>query len=85
METAPDYPGYEQRAHAGLNGDELLAKLAALVEGGWKGLTEWERQFASDVSDRYEKDYELTEKQLAVVQRIIGKAERSGVKWKDRP
>jgi hypothetical protein len=39
-------------------------------------LTPWEVQFAADVSERYDRDYELSEKQIAVAQRILGKVER---------
>ena len=70
---------------SGNDGDDLLTKLYLLVSGNWRGLSDWERQFASDVSDRYQRDYELSEKQLAVVNRIIGKAERGGVRWKTKP
>ena len=39
-------------------------------------LTPWERQFTLDVAERYDRDYELTEKQVAVAQRILGKVQR---------
>ncbi|MGY3341960.1 hypothetical protein ACVWZ4_004338 [Bradyrhizobium sp. USDA 4472] len=37
-------------------------------------LTEWEFQFAIDVSARYSRDYELSAKQHAVVEKILRKA-----------
>jgi hypothetical protein len=36
-------------------------------------LTEWECQFASDVAKRYANDYELSEKQIVVAEKIIAK------------
>jgi hypothetical protein len=38
-------------------------------------LTEWECQFASDVAKRYAYDYELSEKQIVVAEKIIRKVE----------
>jgi hypothetical protein len=38
-------------------------------------LTNWECQFASDVSQRYTHDYELSAKQLNVAQRIVAKVD----------
>ncbi len=38
-------------------------------------LTEWECQFADDVSKRYSYDYELSEKQIVIAEKIIRKAE----------
>jgi len=38
-------------------------------------LTEWECQFAGDVSKRYSYDYELSEKQIVIAEKIIRKAE----------
>jgi hypothetical protein len=40
-------------------------------------LTDWECQFADDVSTRYSYDYELSEKQIIVAEKIIRKAETS--------
>ena len=40
-------------------------------------LTEWEFQFAVDVSARYSRDYELSVKQLAIVEKILRKAQRA--------
>jgi hypothetical protein len=39
-------------------------------------LTDWEIQFATDVSARYAHDYELSEKQLVVTEKILRKAAR---------
>jgi hypothetical protein len=39
-------------------------------------LTEWECQFARDVSERYEADYQLSDKQMVICERIIKKVER---------
>jgi hypothetical protein len=40
-------------------------------------LTEWECQFATDVSSRYAYDYELSEKQIVIVERILKKVGRT--------
>lgn len=40
-------------------------------------LTEWECQFANDVSSRYAYDYELSEKQIVIVEKIIRKVDLS--------
>jgi len=40
-------------------------------------LTQWECDFASDVSSRYVADYELSAKQILYVQKIIQKATRN--------
>ena len=40
-------------------------------------LTEWECQFASDVASRYSYDYELSEKQIVIVEKILRKVEIS--------
>jgi hypothetical protein len=39
-------------------------------------LTEWELQFVIDVPLRYDSDYELSERQIAVADRILAKVER---------
>jgi hypothetical protein len=56
-------------------GNDLLFGLEAALESN--ALTDWERSFAEDVSARYERDYELSEKQIKVVEKIILKAARS--------
>jgi hypothetical protein len=40
-------------------------------------VTEWEFQFAVDVSARYSRAYELSAKQLAIVEKILRKAQRA--------
>jgi hypothetical protein len=40
-------------------------------------LTEWEFHFAVDVSARYSRDYELSAKQLAIVEKILRKTHRA--------
>jgi hypothetical protein len=40
-------------------------------------LTKWEIDFAVDVSARYSRDYELSARQLAVVEKIVLKARRA--------
>jgi hypothetical protein len=50
-----------------------IAKEPALAA---RVLTAWEIQFATDVSARYERDYELSEKQLVVTGKILHKAAR---------
>lgn len=56
----------------------ILAALAEIIatEDEWEfTLTAWECQFARDVSSRYGHDYELSEKQIQVAERIIEKVE----------
>ena len=52
-----------------------LSDIAASADEFEFTLTEWECQFASDVANRYSFDYELSEKQLAIAEKIIRKAE----------
>lgn len=49
----------------------LLAELRKAC--GCQALTPWELQFANDVCGRYENDYQLTEKQVLVIGRIVKK------------
>jgi hypothetical protein len=59
--------------------DDLLRMLKRIAEKpalAARGLTAWEIQFATDVSARYERDYELSEKQLVVTEKILRKAAR---------
>jgi hypothetical protein len=58
---------------ADLSGSILTALKAAV---DCPTLTEWEVDFAGDVSDRYERDYELSEKQIRRAEVIIKKAIR---------
>ena len=56
---------------------KALAKIADNPERYEFVLTEWEFQFAVDVSARYSRDYELSAKQLAIVEKILRKAQRA--------
>lgn len=56
---------------------QALAEIAADADQYEFELTEWECQFASDVSSRYAYDYELSEKQIIIVERILKKAGRA--------
>ena len=59
--------------------DDLLRMLKRIAERpalAARVLTAWEIQFATDVSARYEHDYELSEKQLVVAEKILHKAAR---------
>ena len=54
----------------------MLTRIAEKPELAVRVLTAWEIQFATDVSARYEHDYELSEKQLVVTEKILRKAAR---------
>jgi hypothetical protein len=56
---------------------KALAEIADDQERYGLVLTEWEFHFAVDVSAHYSRDYELSAKQLAVVENIIRKARRA--------
>src|SRR5207344_861462 len=59
--------------------DDLLRMLRRIAERpdiAARVLTNWEINFATDVSNRYERDYELSDKQLAIVQKVLVKASR---------
>jgi hypothetical protein len=57
---------------------ELLDRLAAA--SNFTGvLSEWEAAFASDVSRRYARASQLTEKQRAVAERIVVRAKRAAL------
>jgi hypothetical protein len=53
-----------------------LRNIAAECDDWEFTLTEWECQFARDVSERYEADYQLSDKQMVICERIIKKVER---------
>ena len=53
---------------------KALAEITGHPELYGSVLTEWEFQFAVDVSARYSRDYELSAKQLAVVEKILRRA-----------
>lgn len=60
--------------------DDLLRMLKKIAEKpalASRVLTDWEIQFATDVSGRYAHDYELSEKQLVVTEKILRKAARA--------
>lgn len=54
---------------------QSLSDIAASSDDFEFTLTEWECQFADDVSKRYSYDYELSEKQIVIAEKIIRKAE----------
>jgi hypothetical protein len=59
--------------------DDLLRMLKKITDKpalAARVLTPWEIQFATDVSGRYAHDYELSEKQLVVTEKILRKALR---------
>lgn len=56
---------------------KALADIAANADSFEFVLTAWECQFAADVSARYSSDYDLSEKQIVVAERIINKVERA--------
>jgi hypothetical protein len=55
-----------------------LADIAAHADELEFVITEWECNFANDVASKYAYDYELSEKQIAIVERILRKVEASG-------
>jgi hypothetical protein len=56
---------------------QALADIVATQEQFEFILTEWECQFAEDVSSRYAYDYELSEKQIVIVEKILRKVGRT--------
>lgn len=56
---------------------QALSDIAANSDQFEFVLTEWECQFAKDVSSRYAYDYELSEKQIVIVEKILKKAGRT--------
>lgn len=57
---------------------DSLAAIAANSDELEFVLTAWECNFSNDVSSKYAYDYELSEKQIAIVERILRKVEASG-------
>jgi hypothetical protein len=57
---------------------DALAGIAANAEELEFVLTAWECNFANDVSSKYAYDYELSEKQIAIVESILRKVDASG-------
>ena len=72
----PDQPKDDLRAKVVMPDTMLkaLVKIADNPERYEFVLTEWEFQFAVDVSARYSRDYELSAKQLAIVEKILRRA-----------
>jgi hypothetical protein len=56
---------------------KVLAEIADDPERYVFVLTEWEVQFAIDVSAHYARDYQLSAKQLAVAEKILRKVQRA--------
>jgi hypothetical protein len=59
--------------------DDLLRMLKRIVDKpalAARAFTAWEVQFATDVRARYAHDYELSEKQLVITEKILRKASR---------
>ena len=59
--------------------DDLLRMLQQIADKrdiAARVLTPWEINFATEVAGRYSHDYDLSEKQLVVVQKILLKAKR---------
>ena len=54
----------------------MLRRIADRPDIASRVLTNWEVNFSTDVSNRYERDYELSDKQLAIVQKVLVKASR---------
>jgi hypothetical protein len=59
--------------------DDLLKMLRVIASNpalAAQVLTDWEINFARDVGDRYWADYELSAKQLAIIEKVLHKAAR---------
>ena len=75
----PEPPKDDPRAKVVMP-DTMLKALAKIADNPQRYefvLTGWEFQFAADVSARYLRDYELSAKQLAIVEKILRKAQRA--------
>lgn len=55
---------------------KMLRRIAANPTVAARVLTPWEINFSTDVSGHYDADYELSEKQLVIVEKILRKASR---------
>jgi hypothetical protein len=55
---------------------KMLGRIAERPDMASRVLTTWEINFSTDVSGRYSADYELSEKQLVIVEKILRKASR---------
>lgn len=70
----------KERPFGAKNSNTMLQQLADIAADSDEFefvLTEWECQFASDVASRYSYDYELSEKQIVIVEKILRKVEIS--------
>jgi len=59
--------------------DDLLKMLQRIADNqavAARVLTPWELNFSADVAARYSHDYDLSEKQLVIVEKILRKASR---------
>ena len=59
--------------------DDLLKMLQRIADNqavAARVLTPWELNFSTDVAARYSHDYDLSEKQLVIVEKILRKASR---------
>lgn len=79
-----EQPKQERRSSS--TGNKLLRELGAIaskLDALEFVLTEWECNFAADVAERYTQDYELSDKQLVIVERILKKvrAAESAEQW----
>lgn len=62
------------------SGDKHLKALRAIVDNEEKfefAINAWEWEFTEDVANRYSSDDELTDKQIAIIERIVRKCSRS--------
>jgi hypothetical protein len=55
---------------------KMLRRIAEKPDIAARVLTPWEINFSTDVSARYSHDYDLSEKQLVIVEKILRKASR---------
>jgi len=55
---------------------KMLRRVAEKPDVAARVLTPWEINFSTDVSARYSHDYDLSEKQLVIVEKILRKASR---------
>jgi len=78
QQAPPPPPNYTGPDFTDISDNHLMA-LRELVNllPNTRFLTPWEVQFVTDVASRYEHDYDLSEKQLAIVQKILRKAARA--------
>jgi hypothetical protein len=84
--AAPEPPPASQPSSSRLWDEnvELLDRLAAAVNFT-NVLSRWEQKFAGDVSRRYVRAAQLTERQRAVAEKIVVKAKRAALSGEDSP